>query len=220
MNEEKKVKNNNNTVIAIVIIVIVMALVGLGIGAYYLYVYSLEYEEQGMIATEDVGGCSACQSNNQDYDEEYYDNTASSEYVNTRYGYSVESPEGFTSFEADNGDGITYTDVSGNIIRVYGTNNYEGVTLDQYLEQETNRLEYEAVNSQVAGTSELDLDGCDGKIETWEYISPVDSVDTMLERAICLKDNVFYVIDLETMNENYYDGSVIFDEVVSSFRFR
>lgn len=221
MKEEKNIKNTNNTGIAIVIIVIVLVLVGLGIGAYYLYVFSIEDETQDLTMIQDTRVCSACQSKKSDSSSDYYDNTKSSEeYVNTRYGYSINSPVGFTSFESDNGDGITYTDASGNIIRVYGTNNYEGVTLEQYLDQETNRLEYEAVNSQTAGTSDADMDGCDGKMQTWEYTSAVDGVDTIMERAICLRDDVFYIVDLETTNDNYYDGSVIFDEIVSSFRFR
>ncbi len=207
----------NNTGTTIVVIVTVVIFIGLCIGAYYLYILGEEGKDDNFVTSE----CLSCREDNTTTEAAYYDSSQTeSKYENSRYGYSVDSPIGFTSYEADNGDGITYTNSDGAIIRVYGTNNYEGVSLNTYLNEETQRLEQNNTDVSEASINEVKLDDCDGERRSWEYTSSIDGVKTVKERVICLKDDVFYVIDLEAPSDVYDQYASVFDDIIFSYKLK
>ena len=78
----------------------------------------------------------------------------------------------------------------------------------------------ETAEVKEIGINEVNIDGCEGERRAWEYISPVDGVKTIYEKAVCLKDNVFYVMEMTTAESSYVKYSSVFDDLVFGFRFQ
>lgn len=233
MNQEKnkQLKNKNTGVIVVIIVIVLIFIVGFGLGGYYLYKLGTssndEYGELGedySYDTEDTG-CASCQS---DYDDSNVPTSAPSPtstqslegYTNSRYGFEIIPPRDFSSFESENGDGVTYTHSNAVTIRVFGANNSESITLDQYLDKETNEFKTDTGDAKETGINEINLDGCEGERRAWEYSSLVDGTKTIMEKVVCLRDNVFYVMEMIVASSTYSKYSSVFDEVVFSFRFK
>lgn len=218
--EENKVKNNTGTIVAIVSITVIFLI---AIGSYAWYSYTSEEDDN---ATLD-GICSdeECDLDTQtsmtSANLQTTNNKTSDTYTNSRYGFTVSDIGGFTSFESDNGDGITYTSANNDAttIMAYGSNNAESLDLSSYLDREGKWLQENAGDAQEIATNEVEMDGCIGERRSWEYIA-LDGNRTTEEKAACLKDNVFYTIDLVVLSDNYSKYSNVFDDEIFSFRFK
>jgi hypothetical protein len=212
-------KSNDNylPVVAIVIVIILLFVIVLVAGGWYLYanrVLIANNSHQKSYLENDVSGCLSCQDSkdNTVYDRGKY-------YYNTRYEFSLYGPKGFHEYESQNQDGITYTNADGVSILVYATHDYEGMGVKMYLDQRENQLTSEVVNLRKISSGEIYLNNVVGEKRIWEYTSPNDGVEVVYEKVVFLKDNIFYILEMNTNWENYYQYDDIFQKIMDSLVF-
>lgn len=215
MNEEKneplkEIKQNNNGLVIAIVIILLISLVGFGAYAWYM-----EASEEDVLGDFSCSSCSEKISSTP-----LPTSNVKSLYNNSRFGFVVMPPNDFSSFESENGDGVTYTNTNGVTIRVFATNNYEGLDVNTYLDNETKRLMTDTGNAKEVSINEVDLGGCEGERRSWEYTSSIDGVETIMERAMCLSDDVFYIVDFESPKDVYDQYSSMFDEIIFSYKLK
>ncbi len=205
---DQKPKNKTGLIVAIIAGVFLVAIGAVGYYFYNKIVMEREMERFSQLLNHDID----C-----DHPSDF---ETWQTYTNARFGFEVKAPADFDKFESANGDGVTFSHPDAVSIKAFGANNSEGLTLDQYLDKELSQLQMETPDGKETGINEVNLDGCEGERRAWEYTSPIDGVKSVMEKAVCLKDNVFYVMEMIVVESSYSKYSSVFDEVVFGFRFK
>lgn len=215
-------KNDAKTGIIIAVIVgvflIVMLFLGLGIGIYYFYKTGTESTPIATSTPTSTKSISTSPSPQASKVQDKTDNWQT--YINQRFGFIVKAPADFDKFEAQNNDGVAFSHPDAVAINVFGAHNSEGLSLKQYLDKEYSQLQMETPDVKETANNQLSLDGCQGERRVWKYSSPVDGVKTTYEKAACLKNDVFYALELICADSSYSKYADVFNKVVLSFKFK
>lgn len=196
-------KNNNSktTLIIVAVILGVLIIGGLifGFGCYYLYKIG---------SSEESPSATTIDTQNWKY------------YNNVRYSFTLNYPNTFSDQESVNGDGVTLTSSSPAIsINVYGANNSQNQSLDEYLNAARADLFKGAESAEEIAADETTLGGLPAQERRWQYINPIDGSKTIMDQVTVLKGGNFYTVKMVIAFSDYSQYAPMFDEILKSFKF-
>lgn len=208
---------NNIAKVIIEVFVILPIVAGLGFGVYYFLKKSVTASPQSTpsMSTSPTSTATTSQKTTTPSATSNWQ-----KYSNVRFGFTVEAPADFTKNESQNGDGATFSNNSAATISIFGVNNSENLSLEQYLNKEYSLLQMETPDVKETANGKILLDGCQGEKRTWQYTSVTDGVKTVLAKTTCLKNNVFYALELTSSNSAYVKYTDTFDKITTSFKFK
>ena len=206
-------KNNSGMVAAIMIGSIVIILCGAW-GIYQLSKYYAGKQADYLSQTQNTSttACSSCAQN-------YYASWQT--YNNNRYEFSIKLPKEYIGEESENGDGNSFVNNNNSNIRIeiFGKNNSEGITLDKYLDNAFAELQMKTKKITKSEKKEIDLDNCTGQERTWHYTDEANK-EMVKQKAVCLKDNVFYVADITAPQKDYESAKSTFDDIIDTLNIK
>lgn len=146
------------------------------------------------------------------------ESTAWQTYENYRYDFSVKEPSDFVVNELENDGGISFTN-DDTYIKVFAFSNAQSENTEQYLSREFDKLALNnlKITSNTSGTRIADK--CVFDTRAWEYKTS-DGKDKIIKKDVCLKNDIFYVVEFETTINQLDKYEPIFEKVAKSINIK
>mgnify|MGYP000874987439 FL=1 len=189
----------NKKLFLAIIIGATFAIIAFGLGVYYFDKKIINKNTQlEIVASDDANNWSI--------------------YDNKRYDFSIKKPSGFIDSELENDTGMLFSKNNNNI-KVSAFSNAQGKTTEEYLSEEFNKISLN--NYKIIGniSENVTIDNCKFDVRDWEFITN-DNKDKIIKKYVCLKDDIFYIVELETTPESLNEYEVIFNKVINSIDIR
>ena len=206
----KPYQNMSGAIVAGIIVIVALASYGI-----YNLTYYYAYKQAQMIdntTQTSVSTCSSCQ-------QAYY--ASWQNYDNSRYEFSIKLPKEYIGEESENGDGKNFiNNTNSNIkVNVYAKNNSEGENLDSYLKKTTDGLKINSQKITKQEEKQTYLDGNEAKQYIWHYTDE-NGQQLIKIKTGCLKDNVFYMVEMTCPEEEWTNQEKLFEGIENSLKIK